>query len=128
MIICFAACSLVSFILFKTNAAFSPIIYAEIALLALFFGISQGVLSVYIPQLFPVHIRATATGFCFNIGRLFTASAVLFVGVLESALGGYGNALFIFSLVFVLGLIAMLTAKEKHVNIATEYSSITTEI
>ena len=63
-----------------TNTSFSGIIYIEIAILAFFFGISQGVLSAYIPQLFPTVIRATATGFCFNIGRLFTGSAVLFSG------------------------------------------------
>jgi MFS family permease len=111
MICCFAACSLLSFVLFKTNAFFSPVIYAEIGLLALFFGASQGVLSAFIPQLFPTSIRASATGFCFNIGRLFTAAAVLSVGVLVTTLGGYGNALFIFSLVFVLGLFVMLIMK-----------------
>jgi len=117
MLLCFSVCAIVSFVLFKTNAVFSPVIYAEIVVLALFFGASQGVLSVYIPNLFPVSIRGTATGFCFNIGRLFTATAVLFVGVLVTALGGYGNSLFIFSLVFVVGLIATFfapaTASEK---------------
>ncbi len=112
MILCFAACASLSFVLFKTNTVFSAAIYAEIAVLALFFGASQGVLSVYIPGLFPVNIRATATGFCFNIGRLFTATAVLFVGVLVSALGGYGNALLIFSLVFVIGLAVTIFSKK----------------
>jgi MFS family permease len=79
--------------------------------MALFFGVSQGVLSVYIPNLFPVNIRGTATGFCFNTGRLVTAVAVLFVGVLVSALGGYGNSLFIFSLVFVIGFVTTLVSK-----------------
>ena len=105
MILCFAVCSILSFILFKTNGIFSPVIYLEIAILALAFGASQGVLSVYIPNLFPVNIRATATGFCFNIGRLFTATAVLFIGVLVTKLGGYGSALFIFSSVFIIGLV-----------------------
>jgi MFS family permease len=113
MLICFAVCAGMSFILFKTNTVFSPVIYVEIAVLALFFGASQGVLSAYIPQLFPTGIRATATGFCFNIGRIFTASAVLFVGVLVSALGGYGNAIFTFSLVFIIGLLVVLFVREK---------------
>jgi MFS family permease len=113
MLICFAVCAGMSFILFKTNTAFNAVIYIEIAVLALFFGASQGVLSAYIPQLFPTGIRATATGFCFNIGRIFTASAVLFVGVLVSALGGYGNAIFTFSLVFIVGLLVVLFVREK---------------
>ncbi len=110
MLLCFSVCTVLSFVLLKTNTTFSSIIYLEIAVLAFFFGASQGVLSVYIPNLFPVAIRGTATGFCFNIGRLFTATAVLFVGVLVTELGGYGNALFIFSLVFVLGLIVTFFA------------------
>ena len=65
-------------------------------------------LSVFVPILFPVSIRASATGFCFNIGRIVTAVAVLFVGVLVYLLGGYSNALFIFSLVFVVGWITLL--------------------
>ncbi|MDX2045491.1 MAG: MFS transporter [Chitinophagaceae bacterium] len=103
LLLCFAVCAVFSFVLFKTNHTFSPVIYAEIAVMALFFGASQGVLSVYIPDLFPVSIRGTATGFCFNTGRLLTATAVLFVGVLVSALGGYSNSLFIFSMVFIIG-------------------------
>ena len=113
MLLCFSVCTVLSFLLFKTNDFFSSIIYFEIALIAFFFGASQGVLSVYIPGLFPVAIRGTATGFCFNIGRLFTATAVLFVGVLVSELGGYGNSLFIFSLVFVIGLVVTFFSKDK---------------
>jgi MFS family permease len=113
MLLCFAVCAILSFILFKTNSSFSPVIYVEIAIMALFFGASQGVLSAYIPQLFGTGIRATATGFCFNVGRLFTASAVLFIGVLVTTLGGYGNAIFTFSLVFVVGFIVVLFIKDK---------------
>jgi MFS family permease len=117
LLLCFFVCAVMSLILFKTNDTFSPIIYAEIIVLSLFFGASQGVLSVYIPDLFPVDIRGTATGFCFNTGRVLTAIAVLFVGVLVTELGGYGNSLFIFSLVFLIGLIitffAPATEQEK---------------
>lgn len=111
MLLCFSISAILSFILFKTNSSFSPIIYAEIAFMAFFFGISQGVLSYYIPQLFSTGIRSSATGFCFNIGRLFTGTAVLFVGILVTALGGYGNAIFTFSLVFVIGLAVVFFSK-----------------
>ncbi|MBS1600230.1 MAG: MFS transporter [Bacteroidetes bacterium] len=105
MIACFSVCFVMAFILFKLNINFSGAAYFELALLALFFGISQGALSVYIPQLFPAKVRASATGFCFNIGRLFTAFAVFFVGSLVSFFGGYGNAIFVFSFVFAIGLV-----------------------
>lgn len=104
MQLCFSVCAVMALVLFKTNSTFSGVIYGEVIVLSLFFGASQGVLSVYIPDLFPVDIRGTATGFCFNTGRILTAIAVLFVGVLVTGLGGYGNSLFIFSWVFLIGL------------------------
>jgi MFS family permease len=111
MLTCFAVCATLSFVLFKTNTSFSNIIYLEIGIMAIFFGVSQGVLSAYIPQMFHTGIRATATGFCFNVGRLFTASAVLFIGVLVETLGGFGNAIFTFSMVFVVGFVVVLFLK-----------------
>jgi predicted MFS family arabinose efflux permease len=112
MLLCFSGCIVMSFLLFGMNASFSPIIYAELALLSLFFGISQGLLSIYVPQLFPFHIRGTATGFCFNIGRFVTAGAVFFVGVLVTSLGGYGNTLLTFAGIFVAGFAAVYLTKE----------------
>lgn len=104
----FIACCL----LFLTNTKFNPVVYFEIAFLALFFGISQGALSSYIPELFPTVIRATATGFCFNIGRFFTATAVFFVGSFVSYFGGFSNALLSFSLTFLLALVVTFFSKE----------------
>ncbi len=103
-----AACGL----LFLTNKQFSSVIYLELAVLAMFFGISQGALSGYIPALFPTNIRATATGFCFNICRFFTATAVFFVGALVSLLGGFGNALLTFALAFVVAIVAAFYSPE----------------
>jgi hypothetical protein len=84
------------------------------AVMAFFFGISQGALSVFVPQLFPTIIRASATGFCFNIGRLFTASVVFFIGALVGFLGGYGNAIFTFSFIFIVGLVITMISGEEH--------------
>lgn len=111
MMLCFSGCFIISFLLFKGNTTFSTITLIEIAALAFMFGISQGLLSVYIPLLFPVAIRATATGFCFNVGRFFTAAAVFFVGALVTTLGGYGNSLFTFSLVFLIGFLFLAFSK-----------------
>ncbi len=113
MTIGFATCAILSFVLFKSNDVFTPIIYLEIGILSIFFGLNMGILSSYIPQLFPTQIRATATGFSLNIGRLFTGVGVLFVGVLVTVLGGYGNALLIFSMIFIIGLLVVLIVKPK---------------
>ncbi len=113
MLVCFAATFTLTFLLFKLNTTLSIVAYAEMALIALFFGMSQGVLNGYIPELFPTAVRSAATGFCFNVGRVFTASVVFFVGWMEAAMGGFGNALFAFSFVFLIGLFAAFFAKEK---------------
>lgn len=112
LLLTFSGLILTSFLLFLTNTRFNPVVYFEIASLALFFGISQGALSSYIPELFPTVIRATATGFCFNIGRFFTATAVFFVGSFVSFFGGFSNALLSFSLTFLLALTITFFSKE----------------
>jgi MFS family permease len=116
LIITFLGCILACCILFLTNTTFSKIIYLETAFLSLFFGISQGSLSSYIPNLFPTIIRATASGFCFNIGRFFTATAVFFVGSMVAFFGGFSHALLSFSLVFLIALITAYLSKEVHKN------------
>jgi MFS family permease len=111
MLAIFAGCFLTSVLLFKTNQMFSGIILVEITFLSFMFGISQGLLGYYIPLLFPVAIRGTATGFCFNTGRVVTTLAVLLIGWLVVALGGYGDSLFTFSFVFLIGFIVLYYSK-----------------
>lgn len=121
MMFCFSGCAFMAVLLFGFNTSFSPIIYVETAFLSLFFGVSQGLLSFYIPQLFPTAIRAGATGFCFNLGRVFTTIAVFSLGTLVIVLGGYGNALLTFSLVFIFGFVFLYFSKNyKQKTIAVE--------
>lgn len=112
MIMCFALCFIMTFVVFKLNTTVTMATFAEMATLMFFFGISQGAFAVYIPGLFPTAICASATGFCFNVGRLFTGTVVFFIGALVTFLGGYGNAVFAFSFIFIIGLIATWLAKE----------------
>lgn len=116
MMLCFGGCIALSVLLFGLNRSFSSIIYPELALLALFFGISQGLLSIYIPQLFPVHNRGTYTGICFNIGRIVTAVAVFFVGVLVTVLNGYSNSLLTFTGIFAIGFITIFFSGDENKN------------
>jgi MFS family permease len=113
LIITFSGLTLACSLIFLTNNSFSNIIYIEIATLSLFFGISQGALSSYIPELFPTKIRATGAGFCFNIGRFFTATIVFFVGNLVSYFGGFSNALLSFSIMFILALVLVIILPTK---------------
>ncbi|HNL40430.1 MAG TPA: MFS transporter, partial [Saprospiraceae bacterium] len=117
---CFAGCFLASVYLFKFNQSLSWLTYAGIGVIAVFFGASQGVLNVYIPELFPTGVRSVATGICFNISRLFTATAVFFIGWLVESLHGFGNALFVFSFVFLAGfLITLFSTKHSRYGIHT---------
>ena len=111
LLMCFVACFIMTVVVFKFNNDIRTITFAEMGILAFFFGISQGALAVYIPSLFPTNICASATGFCFNAGRLFTGTVVFFIGALVSMLGGYGNAVFVFSFVFIIGIIATILSK-----------------
>jgi predicted MFS family arabinose efflux permease len=113
MMMCFAVCFVMVFVVFKLNTSVSLATFIGMGILAFFFGISQGALSVYIPQLFPTVVRASATGFCFNVGRVFTATVVFFIGALVGLLGGYGNAIFIFSFIFLIGFAVTFISKEK---------------
>lgn len=108
----FAGAFLASMILFLANSTFTQAVFVQTAVLALFFGISQGTLTVYIPELFPTGVRATATGICFNMGRIVTSVAVFFVGVLVPILGGYGTSLSVFSGMYLIGFMATLIGRE----------------
>jgi MFS family permease len=113
LLCCFGGAFLLSCLLFRFTGVLNLFNYAEMLIIALFFGISQGVLNVYIPELFPIAIRSAATGICFNISRIFTATVVFFVGWLVYVLNGYSNALLTFSSVFLVGFLALFLSKEK---------------
>lgn len=109
----FAGTLAICLLLFCSNHTFSPVVLLETAFLSLFFGISQGALTVYVTELFPTEIRASGTGFCFNIGRVFTTSAVFFVGALVAVLGGYANAMLVFSASFLIAWSALYFGGQK---------------
>lgn len=111
--VCFILCFILSFILFKMTKSYSDMVLIGSGILGFTFGVSQGVLNILIPGLFPLQLRSSATGLCFHVGRAFTAIAVFFTGALAIWLGGYGNAIFIFSGVYVIGLIALLFMKKE---------------
>lgn len=51
------------------------------------FGIF-GVFTFYLPELFPTRLRATGSGFCYNIGRIVAACGPLLVGMISARAGG----------------------------------------
>jgi len=70
----------------------------------------QGIFSwtaVWLPELFPTRMRATAAGFIFNTPRLISAIAPLIAGSLIVGLGGYGKTATIIGMFYILGLITV---------------------
>lgn len=64
--------------------SFLPIVFAQGFVATLFFGW----LPLYLPQLFPTHVRAAGSGISYNVGRFATAAGVLVAGGIFHLLGG----------------------------------------
>ena len=106
-----------TFLYYLLSLALTPIVYLwvkDIHLLLLAFAIYgffvQGVFSwtaIWLPELFPTRMRATAAGFIFNTPRLISAIAPLFAGALIVGLGGYAKAATIIGLFYGVGLFAV---------------------
>jgi MFS family permease len=68
---------------------FTPQTYPQLlAMLPIFGFLTLGIhagYAIYFPELFPTHLRATGTSFCFNGGRVVAVPVLLFSGWLKSA-------------------------------------------
>ncbi len=90
--------------------AFHYVVFAQGAVATLFFGW----LALYLPEIFPVQVRATGSGLAYNFGRFATAVGVLGAGVLFSALGGdYPRVGAICALMYGLGVFAIWLVREE---------------
>jgi MFS family permease len=96
---------------------YGQLIRHEVALLVLgpligFFGHGYfSVFGVMLSELFPTHIRATAQGLVYNIGRAFSAFAPYTVGMLADVYG-IGSALAITSAFFLVGAVTIFSLPE----------------
>ena len=86
--------------------------------LALFAGFA-----IYLPELFPTSLRSTGTSFCYNVGRFLAASGPFTLGTLQAALKAgattpeaklvaFRNACSFMSVIFLLGLVALVFLPE----------------
>lgn len=74
-------------------------------------GITSG-FPIYLPELFPTHVRTTGVGFAYNFGRIFTAAGVLVTGWLVGFFGSTAKAASAVSLFYVLGIVLLIFARE----------------
>ena len=64
--------------------------------------------AVYFPELFPNHLRATGTSFCFNVGRIVAAPMLILSGIVKSIEGfPIRDALSLLGITFLFGLVAI---------------------
>lgn len=70
-------------------------------------GSFYGWLPLYLPELFPTRIRATGSGFCFNIGRVIAAAGSLVSGQLLNKVfsGDYAKMGATICLIYLAGLV-----------------------
>lgn len=105
--------TLVTLAMFRLTAplepSFLPVVFVQGLVSTLFFGW----LAVYLPELFPVQVRATGAGLAYNAGRFLTAGGVLASGWLFTALGGdYARVGSVLSLVYALGMVVIWFAPD----------------
>ena len=70
-------------------------------------GVCQGVFSIftmYLPPLFPVLIRTTGAGFCYNFGRIAAATGVILFAIIEN----YTTALLMAGSLFIIASLLSL--------------------
>lgn len=86
------------------ESSFLPTVFAQGFVATLFFGW----LPLYLPELFPVEVRATGAGLSMNIGRFVTALAVLLIG--SQFKGDYSDIGAMCALIYAVGMVAVFWA------------------
>jgi MFS family permease len=69
------------------------------------FGIF-GSFTFYLPELFPTRLRATGSGFCYNIGRVIAAGGPFLVGTIAAA--GAGDPSVVLRTLFMVGFVPIV--------------------
>jgi MFS family permease len=102
-----------SLLFFQTNSSFDAWFLISVFLLGFVTAAFYGWIPLYMPELFPTRVRATAQGFCYNFGRIIAAIGALQTGALLESLGGsYPKACTLVSLVYLIGLGVIYLAPE----------------
>ncbi len=94
---------------FSYGAGFLLLTFVVGAMTASFFGW----LPLYLPELFPTRVRATAQGLAYNAGRVLAAAGALQMGALMREFhGSYAQAGAVITLVYAVGLVLIWFAPE----------------
>ena len=105
----FMAIHLIAFAIVPV-ACFLPQDYTSLLIILPVFGFftlgMHAGYAIYFPELFPTHLRATGTSFCFNGGRILAVPILLFSGWLKSQSGlELGTAITLLGSLFLVGFV-----------------------
>ena len=67
---------------------------------------------VWIPELYPTRIRATALAFAFNAPRFIAFLGPLLAGSMIVAFGGFGKAAMVLASIYILGILVTPMLRE----------------
>ncbi|MDB6128321.1 MAG: naiP, partial [Verrucomicrobia bacterium] len=99
--------------LFRGNASYGTEFLALTFLVGAMTASFFGWLPLYLPELFPTRVRATAQGLAYNAGRVFAAVGALQMGSLMREFhGSYARAGAVITLIYVVGLVLIWFAPE----------------
>jgi MFS family permease len=99
--------------MFALNPTFTPALYAWGAAMGVFIGMSISICYIFVPELFPTRLRATGTGFCFNVGRVAAALGVIYSSeLIRLFAGSYAQAAQTVSYILILGVLVAFWAPE----------------
>ena len=84
-----------------------------VACLGVFNGMYFGWLPLFLPELFPTHVRSTGAGISYNFGRILATITVFTTGALISHFGSdYARIGTITSFIFAVGMVVILLAPD----------------
>ena len=81
-----------------------------LVLLPVFAFFAQGIhagYAVYFPTLFPTHLRATGSGFCFNTGRILASPVLIWLSAWMKSAFSLRTAMTCLGVFFLLGLVML---------------------
>lgn len=76
-------------------------------------GVFSG-FAIYFPQAYPVFLRATGAGFCFNVGRILASLGPLSTGYITYLSGSMFKAVSLVSSIYLLGVLGSIFLREKN--------------
>ena len=108
---CVAALAVTSY-LFRGTRFYDLEFFLFVLLAGATTGAFYGWLPLYLPELFPTRVRATAQGLSYNLGRVLAGFGALQMGTLVEKLGGYERAGATIVLVYFAGMLTIWFAPE----------------